>query len=319
MRHRRIAALSLLVLFLACAALAAPEDLKCHLCGTVIPPGTKYYQVKGGSEVYCARCFAEAPRCSVCKLPTAAADIDPQTGACPRCLAKLPRCKACGKPIVGVYYTFSFTKGVYCADCKKNRPACYICGVPVGNDRWIYPDGRIICGECGERSVIDVEEIRRIMQDAQQTVEKRLGLRVAQPYVLSVQKLNGLPSSAPDSRQNALAAQSPLYGKELGLYRRTGTRSEIFLLFGLPPELLYEAAAHEYAHAWQAENSPPDLAPELREGFAQWVAADVLRAKGFRTALDKLEARTDAPYGTGYQQLKRLQQRAVLRLMLHNQ
>jgi len=79
------------------------------------------------------------------------------------------------------------------------------------------------------------------------------------------------------------------------------------LLFGLPPELTYEAAAHEYAHAWAAENCRPDLPPDLREGFAQWVAADVLRSKGFLGALEKLEARTDSPYGTGYRRLRSMQ------------
>jgi hypothetical protein len=33
------------------------------------------------------------------------------------------------------------------------------------------------------------------------------------------------------------------------MYRRSGEKSEIFLLFGLPQEMLYEALTHEYAHA----------------------------------------------------------------------
>ena len=81
-------------------------------------------------------------------------------------------------------------------------------------------------------------------------------------------------------------------------------------------ELTYETAAHEYAHAWEAENGVFDLGTELSEGFAQWVAAGILRAKGFRIALEKLEARTDFPYGTGYQQVKATNNRIVLNLML---
>ncbi len=290
--------------------------MRCHICGRVIPADAKYYQVKGGKEVYCEHCYNEAPRCRLCNLPTAPGDIDPETGACQRCLAKLPRCKACGKPIIGTAYTFPFASGIFCAQCKNTRPACYVCGVPVGDQYWKYPDGRIICGECGDRAVVDVSEIQRIMQDVQTTTESRLGMKIRTPYTLRVEKLGGLPRSGAGTHDPTLPDQSPLYGKELGLYRRTGNQSEIFLLFGLPPELLYETAAHEYAHAWQVEVCPFDLPPDLREGFAQWVAADVLRAKGYTNALAKLEARKDSPYGTGYQQLRRLRLQDILARML---
>jgi hypothetical protein len=286
------------------------------VCGVVIPEQTKFYQVKGGQEVYCERCFLQAPRCSVCKLPTAAADLDKDTGACPRCLPTLPRCRACGKAIVGTAYTSPYSKSVYCPECKRTRPACYICGAPVGQDYWGFPDGRIICGECGERAVIDIDQILGIMQDARETVERNLGLVVSHPYVVTVEKLASIAPTATANRNVQAGGESPLYGRELGMYRRSGDRSEIFLLFGLPPELLYEAAAHEYTHAWQAENCPPDLSPELREGFAQYVAAEVLRIKGYRSALDKLEARRDSPYGTGYQRLKKMHQRMVLDLLI---
>ncbi len=311
----RLAFMLSFVLFTSASSVSW-EELKCRLCGTVIHAEERYYQVKGGKDVYCERCYTEAPRCSLCKLPTAPADLDPETGACPRCLAKLPRCKACGRAITGTAYTIAFVEGMFCAECKANRPACYVCGAPVGSGYWKYPDGRVICSECGERAVIDVDQIREIMLDAQETVERRLGLKVKTPYILRVEKLSGLPSSGPPPRGEVRSSQSPLYGKELGLYRRSGTKSEIFLLFGLTPELMYEAAAHEYAHAWEVEACPPDISPEMREGFAQWVAADVLRAKGYRRAVEKLEARTDYPYGTGYRGLKRLQPRTVLSLVM---
>ena len=308
----------------ACVILAAAifastalssDDLRCHVCGTVIPAQERYFRVKGSTEVYCERCFSSAPRCSICKLPKAPGEIDPDSGICQKCLAKLPRCKSCGKPIVGVAYTYPFAKGTYCAECKSNYPACYICGVPVGRGYWEYPDGRIICAECGERAVFDTGEIEKIMRDVQAIVVRRLGLRIKDPYELRVDKLESFRTSDSKLRDRTAPGQSPLYGRELGLYRRTGDRSEIVLLFGLPAELLYEAAAHEYAHAWQAENYSPKLSPELREGFAQWVAADVLRAKDFKSALERLELRDDVPYGTGYRRLRDLSPRTIFSLL----
>ena len=312
-RHGLI--LLLLFAFLPGAPLISLEQLRCHVCGILIPEQAKYYRVRGGSEVYCERCFAEAPRCILCRLPTAPGELDPESGVCSRCLAKLPRCRICGKPIIGTAYSFPSVRGIFCEECRNSRPSCYICGAPVGDDFWKYPDGRIICGDCGDRAVIDVGEIHRIMDDARKIIEKRLRLHVELPYDVKVEKLGGLPSSPLDQVARIAANQSPLYGNELGMYYRKGDRSEIFLLFGLPPEMLYEAAAHEYAHAWQAENCPPDLTPELREGFAQWVAADVLRAKGYQNALQKLEMRADTPYGTGYHRLRGLRQRVIMELL----
>jgi DNA-directed RNA polymerase subunit N (RpoN/RPB10) len=309
--------LSILVTAIALSglALAWAGELRCSICGAVITDRDKYYQAQGGKEVYCAQCFARAPRCSICKLPTAPADIDPGTGTCPTCLAKLPRCNACGKPVIGAAYTFPSIPGIFCPSCKNNRPACYVCGAPVGDDHWDYPDGRITCGACGARAILEVSEIERIMRDARQMVEQQLGLRIKHTYELKVEKLSGLSSLGVSQSDKLFSGRSPLYGKELGMYRQVGNRSEIFLLFGLPPELLYETAAHEYTHAWQAENCAADLGPELREGFAQWVAAGVLRAKGYANALERLEARRDFPYGTGYQRLRGLPLRKILELL----
>ncbi len=308
--------LALLSVQLGAFETALSGEVRCRVCGILIEGQAKYYQANVGQEVFCERCFNEAPRCSVCKLPTAAADIDRDTGACPRCLAKLPRCKLCGKPIVGMAYTSPYSSGFYCPECKRSRPSCYVCGLPVGKDQWRYPDGRIVCGECGARAVIDIGQIKWIMQDARETVEARLGLNVTRPYEVTVEKLQGPSPAVAGSGQPSLSGQSPLYGRELGMYRRMGEKSEIFLLFGLPPELLYEAAAHEYAHAWQSENCPANLTPELREGFAQWVAAEVLRDKRFNVALEKLEARRDDPYGTGYQRLKVMRRSSIFDLIM---
>jgi hypothetical protein len=295
---------------------ASAGERRCSVCGITIPDGAKHYKRVGGTDIYCERCYLESPRCSLCKMPTHPDDIDPGTGACPHCLAKLPRCRACGKPIVGSAYRFRFASGVFCSQCKNTRPACYVCGVPVGDDYWEYPDGRITCGDCGARAVIDIAEIQSIMRDVQDTVRKRLGLNIRKAFVLTIEKLSGLEPVKREKDSNGLPPSALLYGKELGLHRLRAGQSEIVLLFGLPPELTYETAAHEFAHAWEAENGSLNIGSELSEGFAQWVAADVLRAKNFRTALERLEARTDFPYGTGYQQLKAMRNRNVLNLML---
>lgn len=306
----------ILLLLVAGAAVVLPAGLRCGLCGRDIGAGERYFQVKDGSEIFCERCYAEAPRCKSCRLPVDGKSLDPESGICAKCIARLPRCKACGKPIAGTFYKFSSSDGVFCSECRRTRPACAICGAPVGPKYFAYPDGRNICDDCGKRAVFDQTTIEDIVKDVRRTMEKHLGLQLKNPFQVIVQELSGISPPGAGTGHKPASAHVALYGKELGLYRFEDGRSEIYLLYGLPPDLLYETAAHECAHAWQLENCPVELSPELREGFAQWVAAEVLLERGFHVAWERLDARKDAPYGTGYQRIKSMDPKAVLELLL---
>ncbi len=298
---------SVLLLFFSGTAFShAQEEKYCRVCGRRIEAGEPFFAVPDRTEAICARCNQAAPRCRFCKLPTAAQAIHPYSGACPSCEAQLIHCQACGRAILGIRYSFALREGFFCPACKRNRPACFLCGAPVGDDLWRYPDDRVVCGACGERAIFDIDDIARIMEEAGAIVQSSYGLALSTAYVLRVEKLNSASATTRELRDRIFSDRSPLFGKELGLYRRVGTLSEIYLLFGLIPELLYEAAGHEYAHAWQADHNLLDAHPEWVEGFAQWAAAEVLRQKGFTAALERLERRGDSPYGTGYRQMKRL-------------
>jgi len=173
----------------------------------------------------------------------------------------------------------------------------------------LFDDGRRICNACNERSIYDIDTIRTIMKDVASLCRDRLGLTVSKPYELQVKALNNDSSTQAKRAKEGKNGESPLFGKELGLYRLMNGKSEIFLLYGLPVEILYDTAAHEYAHAWQAENCVPNQSLEMLEGFAQRVAAQILEMKGFSKALERLEDRSDNPYGTGYHKIKALELR----------
>jgi len=284
----------------------AKEAKYCSVCDRRIQG--RYVVLKESGNIYCQSCYDALPKCSVCGKPVRPLELDRSTGVCLECLKKLPRCAACGKPIIGSFYRFQFVEGTYCSDCMNNRPKCYTCGAPVGDRYWKFQDGREICDQCNRRAVIDAGQVRKIMQETEQLVGRLLGLKTEQPYTLHVEPLNNSSSLIIGAIKKTFNSDSPLNGSELGLFRRANNQSDIYLLYGLPPEILYETAAHEYAHAWQAENCPLDQSSELREGFAQWVATEILRNKGFKIALEKLEAREDSPYGTGYQRIKHVYQ-----------
>jgi hypothetical protein len=59
--------------------------------------------------------------------------------------------------------------------------------------------------------------------------------------------------------------------------------------------------AHEYGHAWQAQNHPgyEEVDNTLREGFAEWIALQALKRFGFGSGGEILRSNRDPVYGGG--------------------
>jgi hypothetical protein len=92
-------------------------------------------------------------------------------------------------------------------------------------------------------------------------------------------------------------------GAELAFTRSLESgKWQIVLLDTLCGEQRVEVLAHEMGHLWLLENCPKVSVIQYREGFAQYIAAGVLRDKGYTTALNLLESREDL-YGQAYHQV----------------
>jgi hypothetical protein len=290
-------------------AVCLPKAEYCGMCDVRIEG--KYVSFGKGKDKknFCTACFNDNPKCPACGVPHLKRELNTGSGLCRDCDKTLERCGACGEPVYGKFYRYEFSKDVFCSNCHDNKPHCYTCSLPVGKTYWEFQDGRQICEKCNSRSVIDTKQIEAIMEESKKLVHKFVGIQALQPFTLHVEPLNAKSAVSAGNAKVGKTNESPLYGSELGLYRYKEGKSEIFLLYGLPIEMIYETAAHEYAHAWQTENTPPNQSDELREGFAQWVGSKILQAKGFREALQRLEARHDHPYGTGYHKMKSIENR----------
>jgi len=84
----------------------------------------------------------------------------------------------------------------------------------------------------------------------------------------------------------------------LGVYARRGMRRGIYIQSGLPRMLFLQVAAHEYAHAWQGENCPVLKDALVHEGFAEWVAYQVIGYYGYPKGQERMRGREDI-YGRG--------------------
>lgn len=102
---------------------------------------------------------------------------------------------------------------------------------------------------------------------------------------------------------DSLCGESPYKGAELGLYIHKNGIHNIFAMYGLDPDRFMSTCAHEYTHAWQAENCPRDQDDVLREGFARWCEIKALEADGATAEAENYRMSYDPVYGNGYRML----------------
>jgi hypothetical protein len=239
---------------------------------------------------------------------------DSSDGICATCSQSLRLCLACGKPVKSKYYEFD-GQGPYCKDCFDQRPPCDVCGAPLTNEHWKLSDGRVTCANCHATAIYAPAEAITLYNEMKALTGEHLGLTLNIPTGLALVDRNQLrevirqqralePGRSPVSIQ---PGPMPIDGdssldaeveRTLGLYARRGMRRGIYLQTGLPRLLFFQVAAHEYAHAWQGENSPTLRSGLVHEGFAEWVAYRVLGLYGYRRGQERMLARQDL-YGQG--------------------
>ena len=134
--------------------------------------------------------------------------------------------------------------------------------------------------------------VRRVCADA----AKWLGMQLRRPCQLRLVSRRQLMSLLEKSSLHSLDADSR--GRCFGLFIREGDHRSIFVEYGLPQIVLLEVMAHEYAHAWQSEQCPPDDTGEVQEGFAEWVAYKLLEGWGCWRRSNRMLRRDDL-YGRG--------------------
>lgn len=185
---------------------------------------------------------------------------------------------------------------VYCRDCFEQRPRCDTCGRPMGTHYWARRDGRKLCDRCQSTAVSDHAYAHALYRRVRAGLARNLGMSLTQPCQLKLANRRQLLSLIEKSSLHSLDADSR--GRCFGLFMREGAHRAIFVEYGLPQIVLLEVMAHEFAHAWQSENCRAEQAPEVQEGFAEWVAYKLLEGWGCRRRSERMLRRDDI-YGRG--------------------
>lgn len=266
----------------------------CNLCGRELH--TVKYQYRHPAQpdrvlTVCGHCRRLAPRCRQCHQPMRSDRAI--AGMCQACAASAPRCLACGALIGDRYYEIS-GRWPFCETCHAQRQRCDVCGVPLGAQANRLPDGRAICRACQQTSIMDPAQASQLFDRAVELIHRATGfrLRIGVRFVLSDRP--GVRTQL----QKIKSEQLHEADRVLGVYVRDGRRRTIYVQNGLPQILFVQVAAHEWAHAWQAENCPLVRHVLIVEGLAEWVAYKVLQAMGASKKMALMAERKDL-YGEG--------------------
>lgn len=225
---------------------------------------------------------------------------DTPSGVCFTCLNYFKICHSCGAQIKGEYIEISGI-GAFCNDCYNNRNKCDVCGAPLTDKSWELSDNRLTCGYCHKTAVYDPGDASAIYDELKSIISVHLGLQLNIPTSMALVDRNQLADIINKQTQlqtNNNGNENLDPQKTLGIYTRRGIRRGIYIQTGLPRTLLIQIAAHEFAHAWQAENCPLISEQLVHEGFAEWVSFRTLGYYGYTQQQNQMIQRTDI-YGRG--------------------
>jgi len=182
-----------------------------------------------------------------------------------------------------------------CFGCRM-LPKCEYCQMPA--EEKTAGDNRL-CRECARDTITDKAEAEKVMKDVRQvlTTKFKMTTRHKIDYEIGTRKDLNLEA---DGEHLELGWFDPkmLRGKP---------HYTIRILTGLPRYVFRSVAAHELAHDWMDETLPYLMdKPEIREGFAEFVAWSFSSAEGNKRMMHYTEGRTDEVYGDGFRKVKKM-------------
>ncbi|MGB0385198.1 MAG: hypothetical protein ACPGWR_10270 [Ardenticatenaceae bacterium] len=289
-------------------------SLFCNVCGRRTYGQHFVYQRMNAKQakglVVCLHCEDEAERCATCQIPIhSSVSYD---GLCLSCAAQAPVCAACERRIIRQVVHNLSNDVYYCEHCFTHQPHCGVCGGAVGRKGHELHDGRFICAQCHQTAIYDLATAKNLYQRVigimSFHLKMPLKLRPALLLVDRNQMLEILKQTSPDDIDQP--------EQVLGIFVQRNERRDIYIQSGLPQILMIEVMAHEYAHAWQAENCPWQRKMLIIEGFAEWAAYRVLTILGAVKKAALMEWRTDI-YGQGLQFMLTLERQGGAAAVFH--
>ena len=180
-----------------------------------------------------------------------------------------------------------------CYECAM-QPRCAYCQMPSevesgGGDR--------LCRDCAKDCIKENAEAEKAMKDVRQALSAKFKMTSKHKIAYELGTRKDLNLDA-DGEHNELGWFDPKTVRNKPQYT-------IRILTGLPRDVFRAVGAHELAHDWMDETLPHLMdMPEIREGFAEFVAWSFSKAEGNKRMMEYTEGRTDDVYGGGFRKVR---------------
>lgn len=280
--------------YLSCmGAIWHPECFRCHACNQ---PISDYEFSMSENRPFHKSCYKDLhhPKCDVCKnfIPTNGAGLIE-------------------------YRAHPFWHQKYCPAHEHDKtPRCCSCERMEQVDArfLILDDGRKLCLECLDSSIMDTHECQPLYLEIQEFYEG-LNMKVEQQVPMLLVERQALNEAMegeknghhhmPETRGLCLSEEQTvstiLRRPKIGEYRITDMFTvpyrlirqcevtAILVLYGLPRLLTGSILAHEMMHAWLRLKGYPNLSPEVEEGICQvlahmWLESEIFAGSGSNVA-----------------------------------
>ena len=205
------------------------------------------------------------------------------------------KCAHCQKALTGYYVpakNAAWKEVPLCSECAM-LPRCDYCQLPSdmktdGGDR--------LCRDCAKDCIKVKSEAEKVMKDVRQVLNAKFKMTTKHKIIYEIGNRKELNLEA-DGEHNELGWFDP---KTI----RNKPQYTIRILTGLPRDVFRSVGAHELAHDWMKEELPHLMdKPEIREGFAEFVAWSFSKAEGNKRMMEYTERRTDDVYGGGFRKV----------------
>ncbi|PKK90828.1 MAG: hypothetical protein CVV64_08080 [Candidatus Wallbacteria bacterium HGW-Wallbacteria-1] len=251
---------------------------RCALCNELI---SGEYVVLGKNPFH-RDCLSRLPLCGLCKGPVPPSETVKEKNSVyhSKCLTRTFRCDLCSKPVSGRYMEDSYGRKCCSVHVKNSDQACFVCNWP---DTFQMDDGeRWICRKCNSSGISDSRTAYALLKTVKEYLRREMGLVMKNPvklYIADMKTFRGEWGNdwSPGlkgrfTRERSIASYSD------GRNEVTSDQMKISVLSHLPKGLLTGVLAHEFFHAWQAENLGENIAREFQEGTAELIANRVMTA-----------------------------------------
>ena len=299
--------------FLFCGGLFAAKrnTMTCDWCGRKISSNASFLRSEDRNfcSEKCFKAYAESllPVCDVCgrrfkegytsegKNYCSKACLETSFHECCHCHRREPKGYIIGEDLF------------LCMYCRE-LPACASCQMPLDKFSKELGDGRGICRECARDAVFSQSGMNSLMKEIRRQLADKFKMSTDHEIEYDLCNRSELKKESESDGENELGLF--VFNRHTVTFFNRTIRSKdefrILILTGLAPEFFRGVAAHELAHDWMQENLPHIDDPQMREGFAEFVAWAYAKSEDLKRVPWRMEQNTDEIYGGGFRKVRDL-------------